>query len=551
MIRRATSASVLLLSVFALNLHAAAIGNVIAVQGKASATSVDGKARILRLKSPISMQDRIVTQGNTRLQIMFVDDSIISLGPSSEMTIDEYIYSPKNKKKSGSTFGFVRGIFRVVTGKITELNPDRFKVKTRMATIGIRGCELGFRIRLEQEDIYVLELPTGREIVIRGVNQGGQGTGQEWNQGLHRGWVMKGQVLRVLKQGVRVSIKEGAGMEGMDISPDEARQWIEGVTPDKIGHDDEEEVPPRDEFSPGEMKKRIRAAKIFIQDKTKEESADDEEAEARQVHNSAIREAIESRDLDKLRALLEDPLTTDEERHVIRSVIHRLSIDAAISGADIGLLILLLNDPMTTEEQRHAILGRIADLEAPTELLIASGNGANWQWGMWDSGRINIDGMFVSAADFTAITGGAMLYNLSGSGSAGALVRHGGVTKRLSGLSSLNVVVGMGVTPTWDGMFNLGNAVGDSLSFAADGTIGTTVLADGRAVNQFTGYRRGYSLSVNGSLFDGASITGHSIKGHLVGPGTGTDPITGAVGKFHFEHGAAATVDGAFGANLN
>jgi len=44
------------------------------------------------------------------------------------------------------------------------MNPDRFKVTTRMATIGIRGCELGFKITKESENVYVINL-AGKETV--------------------------------------------------------------------------------------------------------------------------------------------------------------------------------------------------------------------------------------------------------------------------------------------------------------------------------------------------------------------------------------------------
>ncbi|NQU40798.1 MAG: FecR domain-containing protein [Lentisphaerae bacterium] len=139
-------------------------GQVVALEGSASAVGGDGARRELAIKSAIFPLDRISTAENSKLQIMFVDNSIISQGEKSELVIDEYVYDPQNKSNNRANLGITKGLFRVVTDKITRLNPKRFKVKTRMATIGIRGCDLGFKIEPNAEDIYIITLH-GPELV--------------------------------------------------------------------------------------------------------------------------------------------------------------------------------------------------------------------------------------------------------------------------------------------------------------------------------------------------------------------------------------------------
>jgi len=107
------------------------IGTIVSLNGKATATSQDGTTRNLELKSPVFLKDKIKTDVSASLQIMFLDDSVLSQGEKSEMTVDEYVYSPKKKEDNSCTVKLSKGFFRAVTARITALNPDRFKVKTK------------------------------------------------------------------------------------------------------------------------------------------------------------------------------------------------------------------------------------------------------------------------------------------------------------------------------------------------------------------------------------------------------------------------------------
>lgn len=146
--------------------HADSIGMVVAVQGTASATGENGTPRNLKMSSDIFLNDSVRTGPSSRLQIMLNDNSLLAQGENSEMTIDEYVYTPASAKDNGFGVKLGNGLFRTVTGKITDLNPDRFKVKTSRATIGIRGCDLGFNITPNEDKISIITLPEGKTIII-------------------------------------------------------------------------------------------------------------------------------------------------------------------------------------------------------------------------------------------------------------------------------------------------------------------------------------------------------------------------------------------------
>lgn len=153
--------------------RAESIGLVVAAQGKATGVGVGGAARELALQSEIMLNDTVKTEAKSRLQIMLGDDSLLAVGESSEMVIDEYLFNPANAADNAFGIKMGKGVFRTVTGKITDLNPDRFKVITRRATIGIRGCDLGFDTTAENEDrVAVLAIPEGKSIIITAIESG-------------------------------------------------------------------------------------------------------------------------------------------------------------------------------------------------------------------------------------------------------------------------------------------------------------------------------------------------------------------------------------------
>lgn len=114
------------------------VGSVVAIRGEVNAVDMENFSRKLSLKSDIFREDTIITGKRGRVQIMFIDNTIISLGRNSEMNIAEYEWDPE--KKDGEVKTKVKeGVFRVMGGAITKVAPHKFTTETPAATIGIRG----------------------------------------------------------------------------------------------------------------------------------------------------------------------------------------------------------------------------------------------------------------------------------------------------------------------------------------------------------------------------------------------------------------------------
>ena len=90
--------------------------------------------------SKIFFGDTIVSKQNANAQILFIDQTVLTLGEDTEMTIDEFIYDPKNNE--GSFVSSVKsGTVKFITGQISKNNPEDLEVKVPAGTLGARGTE--------------------------------------------------------------------------------------------------------------------------------------------------------------------------------------------------------------------------------------------------------------------------------------------------------------------------------------------------------------------------------------------------------------------------
>ncbi len=87
----------------------------------------------------IYKSDKIYTYNNSMAKILLLDDTQITLQENTFFQVSKYIYDPQNKDNNQVQLNFFKGQFETITGKIGKLNPSKFKLKTKNASIGIRG----------------------------------------------------------------------------------------------------------------------------------------------------------------------------------------------------------------------------------------------------------------------------------------------------------------------------------------------------------------------------------------------------------------------------
>ena len=120
-------------------LHAATpIGKVFTKSGSPSASGPGGN-RNLAAGSPVYEDDKIVTGGGN-VQIIFVDNTKLVVGPNSTLVIDRFLLRGGNKAGKFSVAA-LRGTFRFISGNSAK---NAYDIKTANATIGIRGTAFDF-----------------------------------------------------------------------------------------------------------------------------------------------------------------------------------------------------------------------------------------------------------------------------------------------------------------------------------------------------------------------------------------------------------------------
>lgn len=116
------------------------IGTVTLVEGDAFVLR-DSNSKKLNLGDTILNQDIIETKMNSKAKITFVDDTVITIGKESSLNIEDYYFSSSEPSKVKTQLSITKGTFHAITGQIGKVNPSKFKLKTKNATIGIRGTE--------------------------------------------------------------------------------------------------------------------------------------------------------------------------------------------------------------------------------------------------------------------------------------------------------------------------------------------------------------------------------------------------------------------------
>ena len=195
-------------------------GMVAQLSGKAYKNRASGARFELSVRDKIFLDDHIETKADSRLVISFIDNTRLSLGEKTSCVIDEYVFDKSAREDSGFGLRLIQGACRVVTGLITTLNPERFRVETRMATIGIRGCELGFQTKPEEDKVYVLGLNSKEAVVVSSTENGSA------VRDIHTGKTAEDaevSALVVVDAGTVVTVSKGLGRSVRAMSPAEMR----------------------------------------------------------------------------------------------------------------------------------------------------------------------------------------------------------------------------------------------------------------------------------------------------------------------------------------
>lgn len=142
------------------------IGVITGLTGEAFAESASG-LRTLEPGSPIYQGEELVTESGGNVEVRFIDDTLLSQGENSRIALDDYVFDPDDSSNSELMLDIAQGTFRVVTGKIAENNPERFKIGSPLATMGIRGTITIHEVGPDGEKHGVEEIHSGKALIVQ------------------------------------------------------------------------------------------------------------------------------------------------------------------------------------------------------------------------------------------------------------------------------------------------------------------------------------------------------------------------------------------------
>ena len=120
------------------------IGSVKTVSGAAYLVSAKGKANA-KVGDYVYKNDVIETGKDGTLGVTFKDDTQVSIGGDTQLTLDDFVYQPQKEQYAFSS-RLAKGTLFMATGAIAKLKPEAVQVNTPSGTLGVRGTRFVLQV---------------------------------------------------------------------------------------------------------------------------------------------------------------------------------------------------------------------------------------------------------------------------------------------------------------------------------------------------------------------------------------------------------------------
>jgi hypothetical protein len=128
----------------------AAVGQVKKSTGAAFLVR-EGTRLPARVGDPVQAGDAIETGADGSIGVTLADNTMISAGPDTFLTLEEYRFD-SDALQGNLLADLQQGTLAVTTGDLTKASPDAVHVRTPRAILGVRGTELLVRVDGKKKD---------------------------------------------------------------------------------------------------------------------------------------------------------------------------------------------------------------------------------------------------------------------------------------------------------------------------------------------------------------------------------------------------------------
>jgi hypothetical protein len=124
--------------------NAAEIGQIKISRGQVSVER-DGRVLPAPVGTRLQTADTVKTGADASVGITMDDDSLLSAGPNSTLSLDRYAFDPTtNRGRFDASLN--KGTLAVISGRIAKESPDAMTVRTPTAVLGVRGTEFAVSV---------------------------------------------------------------------------------------------------------------------------------------------------------------------------------------------------------------------------------------------------------------------------------------------------------------------------------------------------------------------------------------------------------------------
>lgn len=124
--------------------------------GEAKKFNAAGQEGALRVGSPLVAGDRIRTGSDSVVILIFSDEGRISLRADSELVIRHYEIDPTGIK-TRIELELIKGTVRQISGNGSRTQPERYRLNTPVAVIGVRGTDFLAKTTTDAVEAFVHE----------------------------------------------------------------------------------------------------------------------------------------------------------------------------------------------------------------------------------------------------------------------------------------------------------------------------------------------------------------------------------------------------------
>ncbi len=121
--------------------RAGEVGNITQVEQRVDYQKGEtGPVIPAKVKQPVEVKDVIQTYEVSGAQVLFRDQTTITIAPKSRIAVESYMFDPAKFERSGD-FTLIQGVVKIVVPATQKLEKTSFTLTTSTAVMGIRGTE--------------------------------------------------------------------------------------------------------------------------------------------------------------------------------------------------------------------------------------------------------------------------------------------------------------------------------------------------------------------------------------------------------------------------